>query len=405
MFLQPLHVARTANRDARRSRRLVSAAIVLVALGGCSKPAAPPPAAPEVTVAKVLEQRIKDWDEFSGRLEAVESVEVRPRVSGYINRVAFEEGKIVREGDLLFLIDPRPYQTDYDRAAAELKRSHTALDLSRIELKRVQEMKDTGAVSQEELDQRKSALAQADANVAAAKSALDAAALNLSFTRVSSPIPGRVGRAEVTRGNLVSGGNNGGTLLTKVVSIDPIYLYFEGDEQTYLRYGQMARRGERPSSRDVKNPVELGLANEEGYPHTGYMDSVDNQLNPQTGTIRARAVFENKDVTFTPGLFARLRLLGSGEYDAILIEDRAIGTDQSQSFVMVVGDDNKVSYRAVKPGRLVNGLRVIREGLKPGETIVVSGLQRIRPGAQISPKVVIMGSATADIPAAAPAAH
>src|SRR5580693_1282951 len=285
-----------------------------LAVGGCGNSgrgaAAPPP--PQVSVAKVLERRVKDWDEFTGRMQAVETVEIRPRVSGYIDRVAFTEGGQVKRGDLLFVIDPRPYKAETDRAAADLKRYKTSLDLARIELARVQRLKDSGAVSQEELDERKSTVAQAEANSAGAEAALEAASLNLNFTRVTSPITGRVSRAEVTRGNLVTGGANGGTLLTSVVSMDPMYLYFEGDEQAYLRYNKMAREGERPSSRDVPNPVQVGLANEEGFPHAGTMDFVDNQLNPQTGTIRARAVFANKDGRFTPGLFARVQLLGGG---------------------------------------------------------------------------------------------
>ncbi|MDB5987024.1 MAG: efflux transporter periplasmic adaptor subunit [Nevskia sp.] len=373
-------------------------------LAGCHKsaPEAPPP--PTVEVAKVLERKVQDWDEYTGRLQAVDSVEIRPRVSGYIDKVAFPEGQSVKQGDLLFLIDPRPYQADFDRANAELQRSRTQLELAHVELDRVQKLKDSGAVSREEYDERLSGLHQAEANVASAKAAVDSAQLNLSFTRVTSPINGRVSRAEITRGNLVSGGLSGGTLLTTVVSIDPIYVYFDGDESAYLRYGQMARAGERPSSRDAKNPVQLSLINEEGYPHTGYMDFVDNQLNPQTGTIRARAVFDNKDGVFTPGLYARIRLLGSGEYAAILVNDSAIGTDQSQKFALVVGADNKVEYRPVKLGRLIDGLRVVREGLKPGETIVVSGLQRVHPGAPITPQASTMGVADAPPPTdAAPA--
>src|SRR5450631_3522452 len=294
---------------------------------GGSASSAPPP---QVSVAQVLEKRVKDWDEFTGRLQAVESVEIRPRVSGYIDKVAFAEGSLVKRGDLLFVIDPRPYQADTDRAAADLKRYKTSLDLARIELTRVQRLKDSGAVSEEELDERRSTVAQAEANSAGAAAALEAATLNLNFTRVTSPITGRVSRAEVTRGNLVTGGSNGGTLLTSVVSMDPMYLYFEGDERAYLRYGQMARSGERPSSRDVATPVQVGLANEEGFPHTGKVDFIDNQLNPQTGTIRTRAVLDNKDGLYTPGMFARVQLLGSSEYTAILIDDRAVNTDQNQ---------------------------------------------------------------------------
>jgi RND family efflux transporter MFP subunit len=379
-------------------------ACTLVLSAGCGKPgggaqSAPPP--PQVSVAQVLEKRVKDWDEFTGRLQAVESVEIRPRVSGYIDRVAFTEGSLVKSGDLLFVIDPRPYKADYDRAAADVKRYKTALELARIELVRVQRLKDSGAVSEEELDERKSTVAQAESNVAGSEAALEAASLNLNFTRVTSPIAGRVSRAEVTRGNLVTGGSNGGTLLSSVVSMDPIYLYFDADEQSYLRYAQMARSDERPNSRDSRKPVQVGLADEEGFPHAGTVDFVDNQLNPQTGTIRARAVLQNKEGRFAPGLFARVQLLGSGEYLAILIEDRAVNTDQSQKYVLLLGANDQIEYRKVTLGRVIDGLRIVREGLKPGDVIVVNGAQRVHPGVKVTPQRVTMGANGADT--AAPA--
>jgi RND family efflux transporter MFP subunit len=368
----------------------VAFAALLVGCGRSGSAAqAPPP--PQVSVAAVVEKRVKDWDEFTGRFQAVETVEIRPRVSGYIDKIAFKEGSLVKQGDLLFVIDPRPYQADYDRAAADLKRYKTALELARIESTRVQRLRESGAVSQEELDERTSTVAQAEANVAGAQAALESAALNMGFTRVTSPVTGRVSRAEVTRGNLVTGGNNGGTLLSSVVSMDPIYLYFDSDEQAYLRYMQMARSGERTSPRDATNPVHIGLANEEGFPHAGTMDFVDNQLNPQTGTIRARAVFVNKDGLFTPGLFARVQLVGSDDYNAILIDDRAVNTDQSQKYVFLLGADNKVEYRKVKLGRVIDGLRIVREGLKPGDVIVVNGAQRVHPGLTVAPQRVTMG--------------
>jgi RND family efflux transporter MFP subunit len=377
---------------------------VLLLVGGCGKSggssqSAPPP---QVTVAQVLEQRVKDWDEFTGRLQAVETVEIRPRVSGYIDKVAFTEGSQVKRGDLLFVIDPRPYQAEYDRAAADVKRYKTALDLARIELVRVQRLKDSGAVSEEELDERKSTVAQAEANVAGAQAALEAASLNLNFTRVTSPIAGRVSRAEVTRGNLVTGGSNGGTLLSSVVSMDPMYLYFDADEQSYLRYAKMARSGVGPDSNDARNAVQVGLANEEGFPHAGALDFVDNQLNPQTGTIRARAVLQNQNGQFTPGLFARVQLLVSGEYSAILIEDRAVNTDQNQKYVLLLGANNQIEYRKVKLGRVIAGLRVVREGLKAGDVIVVNGAQRVHPGIAVTPQRVTMGANGTD--SAAPAA-
>ena len=363
---------------------------LLTGCGGSTTVGAPPP--PEVTTAKVIEKRVKDWDEFTGKFQAVDTIEVRPRVSGYIDQVAFTEGKIVKQGDLLFQIDPRLYQADYDHAKANLALARAQLDLAQIEANRIQKLTDTGAVARDELDRRVSTLNQQRANVQSQQATLDTAALNLGFTRVMAPISGRVSRAEVTRGNLVSGGNNGGTLLTTLVSIDPIYIYFEGDENTYLRYGQLALKGERPSSRDARNPVRVALANEQTATHEGYVDFVDNALNPQTGTIRARAVLANKDGAFTPGLFARVQLVGSAEYDAILIEDRAVGTDQNQKFVLLVGADNKTEYRKVTLGRMIDGLRAVREGLKPGDVIVVNGLQRVRPGIVVAPKLQTMGA-------------
>jgi len=364
---------------------------------GCGNAPPPPAAPPEVTVAKVITRRIKDWDEFTGRFQAVDTVEIRPRVSGYIEQFQFQEGQSVKKDEVLVVIDPRPYQADYDRAKANYELAKSQRELANLEAARVQKLKDSGAVSREELDERLSNLHQQEANVAAAKAALDNAALQLSFTKVRSPIEGRVSRAEVTRGNLVTGGNNGGTLLTTVVSVDPIYVYFDGDENAYLRYNQLAREGSRPSSRDAKNPVRVGLANEQGFPHEGHMDFVDNQLDIHTGTIRGRAILENKQGLFTPGMFARIQLLGSGEYDAILIEDRAVGTDQNQSFVLVLGPDNKLEYRGIQPGRLIDGgLRIVRKGLKPDDVIVLSGLQRVRPGAQVKPNVVAMGATGTD---------
>jgi multidrug efflux system membrane fusion protein len=376
------------------AKMLGVSACVLLAIGGCGKSGggaqSPPP--PQVSVAQVLEKRVKDWDEFTGRLQAVETVEIRPRVSGYIDKVVFTEGSQVKRGDLLFVIDPRPYQAEYDRAAADVKRYKTALDLARIELVRVQRLKDSGAVSEEELDERKSTVAQAEANVAGSEAALETASLNLNFTRVTSPIAGKASRAEVTRGNLVTGGINGGTLLSSVVSMDPIYLYFDADEQSYLRYATMARSDAGVTSNDAQKPVQVGLANEEGFPHPGALDFVDNQLNPQTGTIRARAVLENKNGQFTPGLFARVQLLVSGEYAAILIEDRAVNTDQNQKYVLLLGANNQIEYRKVKLGRVIEGLRIVREGLKPGDVIVVNGAQRAHPGVTVTPQRVTMGA-------------
>ena len=361
-------------------------------ISGCGAEPAVAQELPEVLVAPVLQKRITDWDEYSGRFQAVDTVEVRPRASGFIEQVLFHEGQLVREGEVMIVIDPRPYQADYARAKAGLALANSQRELAKLESTRVQRLKGSGAVSREELDERLSVLSQREANVAAAQAALDTATLLLSFTRVRAPVSGRVSRAEVTRGNLVTGGNNGGTLLTTIVSVDPIHVYFEGDENAYLRYQALARAGERPSSRDAQNPVRVGLANEAGFPHEGHMDFVDNQLDVRTGTIRARAVLDNKEGLFTPGMYARVQLLGSSEHEATLIEDRAISSDQTQSFVLVLGAGDMLEYRAVQVGRFIDGLRIVRKGLKSGDIVVVNGLQRVRPGVRVKPSMSTMGS-------------
>ncbi|MGH7526152.1 MAG: efflux RND transporter periplasmic adaptor subunit [Gemmatimonadales bacterium] len=359
-------------------------------ISGCGDSPPPAPPAPAVTVAPVPQREITEWDEFTGRLQAVNAVEIRPRVSGFIRRVAFDEGNGVRKGQVLFEIDPRPYQAELAGAEAGLEQARTGARLAAREVQRAQRLVNVQAISREELDTRTSAEAQGDASVRAAEAAVATARLNLEWTRVRSPITGRVSRAEVTAGNLVQAGPPDATLLTTVVSLDPIYAYFEGDEQTYLKYAALARNGSRPNSRDNRSPIHLGLANEAGFPHQGYVDFVDNQLNPEAGTIRLRGVFSNKDHLFTPGLFARIRLVGSGKYPATLVLDRAVGTDQDKKFVLVLKPDSTVDYRSVQVGRLVDGLRVVSAGLKPGEQIVINGLQRVRPGMKVTPKVAEM---------------
>ena len=372
----------------------VSAALLaaLVGLSGCKSEAttAQQAPAPQVSVASALERDVTEWDEFTGRLEAVESVEVRPRVTGYIESVNFAEGSTVKKGDLLFVIDPRPYRAELSKAEAELARAVARAELAVSDEARSEKLLDIKAVSREEYDTRVNGSREAKADVAAARAAVDAAKLNLEFTRITAPISGRVSKAAVTAGNLVTGGSNTATLLTTVVSLDPMYVTFEGDEQIYLKYNELSRRGERASSRDEANPVLMGLANEDGYPHRGAMVFVDNQVDPRTGTIRARASFENKDGFLTPGLFARVKLLGHNSYRAVLVDDRAIGTDQSQKFVYVVDGENKVAYRTVKVGRLTDGLRIVEDGLQPGETVIVNGLQRVHPGVVVAPEKVAM---------------
>ena len=384
-----------------RSRWLtVAGALSLVALAaGCADqpPAAPPP--PAVTVAPVTEREITDWDEFTGHIEAVDAVEIRPRVSGYIRRVAFAEGSEVRKGQVLFEIDPRPYEADLARAEAQLEQARTGAELAAREVVRAERLVQVQAISREEFDTRTSAEAQGGASVRAAEAAVRTARLNLEWTRVRSPIAGRVSRAEVTAGNLVQAGPPTATLLTTVVSLDPIYVYFEGDEQSYLKYAALARDGSRPSSRDVRSTVYVGLADEEGFPHEGYVDFMDNRLNPETGTIRARAVLPNKDRAFTPGLFARVKLVGSGRYRAPLVLDRAVGTDQDKKFVLVLKPDSTVDYRPVQLGRLVDGLRVVTSGITPGDRVVINGLQRVRPQMKVTPTLAAMAPDSAALAA------
>jgi len=370
-------------------------AAVLVAAGCARNEAATPaaPQAPQVSVAQAVSRPVTEFDEFTGKFAAVERVELRPRVSGYIANVSLEPGHEVKKGDVLFTIDQRPYQAELKRAQAELARARTQLALSKSERERAVKLLDQHAISREEFDSRVAGNEQAEANVQAAVAAVDTAELNLSFTLVRSPISGLVSREEVTAGNLVTAGT---TLLTTVVSVDKIYVEFEGDEKVYLKYAALARAGQLENRRDTETPVWVGLADEVGTPHEGKMVFVDNALDPATGTIRARALLDNKDRRFTPGLFARVKLVGSGKYDAILVNDSAIGTDQNVRYVFAVGTDNKVQYRAVKLGPLVDGLRVVREGVKPGEYIVVNGLQRVRPGVEVQPQRVAMGPRKAD---------
>jgi RND family efflux transporter MFP subunit len=343
--------------------------------------------APQVTVAAAVSRKVTDSGEFTGRFEAVERVEVRPRVSGYISSVSFKEGSEVTKGDVLFVIDPRPYQAERDRAAAGLAQARSQLALAKSERDRATKLLAQHALSQEEYDTRVAGSEQAEANVEAAKAELDSAALNLEFTRVTAPISGRISRALVTSGNFVT---NGQTPLTTLVSLDPIYVSFDGDEQEYLKYIKLAR-ATAAGAHGERSPVEVGLANESGFPHQGAMVFVDNALDPMTGTIRNRALLDNHEREFTPGLFARIRLLGSSQHDAVLVNDSAIGTDQTVRYVLVVGKDNKVEYRPVQLGPLVDGLRVVQSGLGAGETIVVNGLQRVRPGAEVAPQRVAMG--------------
>ncbi|MDY7560352.1 efflux RND transporter periplasmic adaptor subunit [Pseudomonas sp. 10B1] len=365
------------------------AALALVMISACGQhgpAAAAAPAAAKVTVAKVLEQPVNEWDEFTGRLEAPETVEIRPRVSGQIDQVSFTDGALVKKGETLYQIDPRPFLSEVHRLEAQLAQARATLIRTGNEAQRGQRLLSSNAISAELADTRNTSAQEAKAGVDAIQAQLDLARLNLSFTRVTSPISGRVSRAEITAGNIVTADV---TALTSVVSTDKVYAYFDADERVFLKYKELARKGKRGQA----TPVFLGLSNEEGNTHQGTMNFVDNQVNPKTGTIRGRAVFDNADGQFTPGLYARLKLVGSGTYSAVLISDEAVGTDLGKKFVLVVGADNKPAYRSVELGPKLEGLRIVRSGLTKDDTIVVKGLQRVRPGTLVDPEVTQMASA------------
>lgn len=347
-----------------------------------------PPPAPQVTAAPAIAREVTEWDEFTGRLEPVQSVGVRPRVSGLISKVTFEEGSLVRQGQLLFQLDDRPFLTQVERLRAELAQATSARDRAASEMRRADRLAADNAMSLEERERRAGAATEANAHVDAVAAALRAAELELEFTRVVSPIDGRVSRALVTRGNLVSGGQGEATLLTTVVSVDPIYASFAADEQTFLRYGDRVRQHGKGGSRDL--PIQMALADEQAFPHAGTLQFLDNQLDPLTGTITGRAIFRNADRRLTPGLFVRLRLPGTASYPGVLVEDRAVGTDLDRRFVLVVGKDQTVESRTVTLGPIVDGLRVVQKGLRAGELVVVNGLQRVRPGAKVNAAVVTM---------------
>lgn len=335
---------------------------------------------PPVSAALVIEKQIEQTQEFSGRLEAIEHVDIRARVSGFITAVNFKPGSEVKKGTVLFVIDPRPYQAEMDHAEAGASSARAKVELARLELTRSEKLLAERAIAQREYDSSASSLKELDANARAAQASYEAAKLNLDYTQVRSPIDGRVSKAEITVGNLI----DASARLTSVVSTDRIYASFDGDEDTYLRVGAMSHAG-KPVT------VRVGLANESGFPHEGRLDFVDNQLDVQTGSVRMRATFVNADNVLVPGLFARVQLGGGKDRtEAVLISDLAVGTDQNRKFVFVVDADNKAQYRPVRLGSTVDGLRVVNEGLKAGERVVVNGLQRVHPGAPITPQMVPM---------------
>ena len=393
-------------------------------LTGCSEPAAPPPPGPaQVNSSTPVKMDVVEWDDYVGRLEAIDFVEVRARVSGYLESTNFVEGQLIKKGDLLCVIDRRPFEAEVRRANSDIKRAQSAVkqaaatvlqveaevqvaqaesDLAKKQLARSERLRQQNVISQDEFDIRTSDVAQKDAGLKAvearlelsrvavhsaesqvnsAMTTLSIAELNLSYAEIHSPISGRVGARLVTEGNLISGGGNDSSLITTIVSLDPIHCSFDTDETNYLKYVRLAREGTLSSFRDVKHPVYVGLADEaEQFPHRGHIDFIDNRTDRETGTMRCRAILPNTDLSLTPGLFARVRVPGSGKYNAVLIPDFAIGTDQSEKFVMVIGDNDKTRRQVVTLGPIIRGLRVIRTGLEGDESFVLRGLQRVRPG-------------------------
>jgi membrane fusion protein, multidrug efflux system len=384
-----------ARRTSSRHFLLVCMCVATLAipLAGCKSAADKKPSSrAAVEVAAVVPKPIHLSDEFNGRVASINSVEVRARVTGYVDNVAYREGDSVKRGDLLFVIDPRPYRDALDSAKASLEREKAAAAFANIQEQRAQALNASNAISQEEYQNRDSDLSQSTARVHEAEAAVATAELNLSFTEVGSPVDGRTSRAQLTRGNLAQADQ---TVLTTVVSQDPVYVYFDCDEQSYLRFEERVHHGSGVSS---ANPVRVALANETGFPHVGRVDFLDNEVNPSTGTIRARVVLPNPDHLFTPGLYARVQLESAGTVQALLVDDKAILTDQEQKYVYVVGSGNVAQRKDVVTGGMADGLRLIQSGLAPGDKVIVSGLQQIYvAGTPVTPTPVAMESVTASI--------
>jgi len=375
-----------------------------VFLTACGKPKQaqqPPPI--KVTVVKPIQKEVVEWDEYTGRLRSPESVEIRPRVSGFLDSINFTDGQMVKKGDLLFVIDPRPYQAELDRAQASLSQAQAQLQLAQTNFARSKTLQQKQVIAAQEFDAQSNDLRSSQSLVAAATAALATAKLNLDFTHVTAPIDGRVGRYLVSVGNLISGGSGGeATLLTTIVSLDPLYGYFEVDEQSFLKYSQMAsaKSGQSVDASGPQTaegmPVEMRVSSEEDFPHKGKLDFVDNQVDIETSTVELRGIFPNKDMKLTPGLFARIRLPAREKYVATLIPDGAVGTNQSVQYIYVVDAENKVKLRPVELGPIADNLRIVRKGVSLEDRIIVGGLQRVRPDAVVQAEEEPIAKAEAD---------
>lgn len=372
---------------------LLGLVALVLALAGCDRPqadtskpkAAPPP--PTVTVAKPRIEEIVEWDEYTARFEAVEQVEIRARVSGYLMEVAFKDGQFVQKGDLLYVIDQRPFERAVEQARAELAQAKTKAENAMLDVERGKPLVERRVMSEKVFDDRANLLREAQAAVKVAEAKVATAELDVAFTRITAPISGRISRTSVTAGNWVAaGGAANATLLTSIVSQDPIHIYFDVSENNHIKYMRLAAKGEKAGASTIGAPIEIAMPDERQFAYKGVLDFIDNRLDQGTATIRARAIVDNKDRVFSPGLFARVRIAGSAKYPAVLIPDEAIGTDQANKYVLVVGEDNGVSRRNVALGPMYNGLRVIRDGVKDGEWLVVKGIQRARPGQKVTPE-------------------
>lgn len=358
-----------------------------VVLSGCKKsaPTAQSQGPLPVNVVTAVEKQVTEWDEFTGRIEAVESVDIRPRVSGYITQIAFKAGSLVKKNDLLFVIDRRPYQADLDQASAQVEQAEAQLKLTQIEVDRAKELRTKNTISASEFDQKAASFQVASAAVRAAQAAKAAAALNLEFTEIRSPIDGRVSNERVTVGNLVQPGATDSSILTTVVSTDPLYIYIDADENSVLKYIKLSQEGKRISAKTQNIPAFAQLANETGFPHEGVVEFVDNRLDPETGTLRARAVFKSWSDLLSPGFFVRTRIPGAQPYRAVLVDDKVISSQQGVKFVFVVKPDNTIERRNIETGPLFEGKRIVKSGLKDGEKVVSTRLQILQPGMPVQP--------------------